>query len=228
MALREEFEKTGNWLFKWRSYLPVFFFGLALLSLRHFRPLQNNIAEVLWELFCLSVSSLGLAVRILTVGFTPHRTSGRNTQHGQVANSLNVTGIYSVTRHPLYLGNSLMWFGISLFPMNESCSQRRNIYEKNSVRRIPDGLIKLLHLSLASRIMSNPICHFRSKRFCVKSMMAFSLWFFVFLLWIWRETICRVLLFSLIPCGFSSWRLAWSSGSYCEHLNIARHFSRRW
>ena len=117
MALREEFEKTGNWLFKWRSYLPVFFFGMALLSLRHFRPLQSNFAEMLWELFCLSVSYLGLAVRIVTVGFTPHRTSGRNTHHGQVANSLNTAGIYSVTRHPLYLGNFLMWFGISLFPM---------------------------------------------------------------------------------------------------------------
>ena len=25
MALREEFEKTGNWLFRWRGYLPFSF-----------------------------------------------------------------------------------------------------------------------------------------------------------------------------------------------------------
>lgn len=116
MALKEEFEKTGNWLFRWRSYLPVLFFGVALLSLRHFRPLENDAVQDLWELFCLSVSYSGLAIRVLTVGFTPDRTSGRNTR-GQVAQVLNTTGIYSITRHPLYLGNSLMWLGISLFPM---------------------------------------------------------------------------------------------------------------
>lgn len=116
MALREEFERTGNWLFRWRSYLPVLFFGIALLSLRHAKPLEDNIVQCLWEIFCLSVSHAGLAIRILTVGFSQNRTSGRNTS-GQVAQSLNTTGLYSMTRHPLYLGNFLVWFGVSLFPM---------------------------------------------------------------------------------------------------------------
>lgn len=31
-----------------------------------------------------------------------------------MADSLNTTGIYSVVRHPLYLGNFLMWLGVSL------------------------------------------------------------------------------------------------------------------
>ena len=31
-------------------------------------------------------------------------TSGRNT-HDQVADSLNTSGIYSIVRHPLYVGN---------------------------------------------------------------------------------------------------------------------------
>jgi protein-S-isoprenylcysteine O-methyltransferase Ste14 len=115
MPLSEEYERTGNWLFKWRSYMPVFFFGIALFSLRYFKPLPS-LANELWELFCLLVSYLGLAIRIVTVGYTPRRTSGRNTR-GQIAESLNTTGIYSVTRHPLYLGNFLMWFGLSLFPM---------------------------------------------------------------------------------------------------------------
>lgn len=48
-----------------------------------------------------------------TVGHTPAGTSGRNTAR-QVADSLNTTGIYSVVRHPLYLGNFLMWLGVSL------------------------------------------------------------------------------------------------------------------
>lgn len=116
MTLKEEFETTGNWLFRWRSYLPVVFFAIALFSSQHFRPFPSDVTQDLWGLLCLSVSYAGLLVRILTVGFTPDRTSGRNTRHGQVANSLNTTGIYSLTRHPLYLGNFLMWFGISLYP----------------------------------------------------------------------------------------------------------------
>ena len=56
-------------------------------------------------------------IRIYTVGHTPVGTSGRNTA-GQVADSLNTTGIYSVVRHPLYLGNFLMWLGIALLTCN--------------------------------------------------------------------------------------------------------------
>jgi protein-S-isoprenylcysteine O-methyltransferase Ste14 len=115
MPLREEYEATGNWLFKRRSYVPVLFFGLALFSLRYYTPLKSELADQLWEVFCLFVSFSGLAIRILTVGYTPRGTSGRNTR-GQVASVLNTTGIYSLTRHPLYLGNFLMWFGVSLFP----------------------------------------------------------------------------------------------------------------
>ncbi|WP_277232666.1 isoprenylcysteine carboxylmethyltransferase family protein [Phocaeicola salanitronis] len=59
----------------------------------------------------------GTFIRIYTVGHTPVHTSGRNTA-GQVADSLNTTGIYSIVRHPLYLGNFLMWFGISLLTCN--------------------------------------------------------------------------------------------------------------
>jgi hypothetical protein len=33
-----------------------------------------------------------------------------------VAEALNTTGMYSVVRHPLYLGNFLMWLGVALYP----------------------------------------------------------------------------------------------------------------
>ena len=58
---------------------------------------------------------IGQVIRILTVGFTPKNTSGRNTVNGQIADELNVTGIYSLLRHPLYLGNFFMWLGPVLF-----------------------------------------------------------------------------------------------------------------
>ncbi len=47
----------------------------------------------------------------------PKGTSGRNTDK-QVAETVNTKGIYSVVRHPLYLGNFLMWLGIIMYVNN--------------------------------------------------------------------------------------------------------------
>ena len=55
---------------------------------------------------------------LVSIGTTPKGTSGRNTKEGQVAESLNTTGIYSTIRHPLYLGNYFMWIGIVAFTYN--------------------------------------------------------------------------------------------------------------
>ncbi len=115
MALREEFEKSGNWLFRHRSNLPLLMIGIIVLCMRKFHYLGNNdILDNLWEGFCFFVSFLGLGIRILTIGHTPQGTSGRNTRE-QIAETLNTSGMYSVVRHPLYLGNFIIWLGISLF-----------------------------------------------------------------------------------------------------------------
>jgi len=76
---------------------------------------QAIIYDMRDELIFLGVSLFGQVIRILTVGFTPKNTSGRNTVNGQLADELNVTGIYSILRHPLYLGNFFMWLGPVLF-----------------------------------------------------------------------------------------------------------------
>ena len=115
MILKEEFEKTGNWLFRWRSYLPLTVIGIFLLALRDYEsPGPGEYSELLWEVFCLNVCFFGISIRILTIGRTPKGTSGRNTKK-QVADTLNTTGVYSVVRNPLYLGNFFMWLGLALF-----------------------------------------------------------------------------------------------------------------
>ena len=115
MSLNTQFEKTGAWLFRYRSYLPLILFpmvAMVFISYSYIRH-SHQLTE-LWETFCLMISFSGLAVRALTVGYTPENTSGRNT-HGQLAEKLNTTGMYSLVRHPLYLGNYLIILGLSLF-----------------------------------------------------------------------------------------------------------------
>lgn len=117
MALREELEKQGNWLFRWRSYLPLLFLPVLLIALRESEYLElvfGDTVQDFYEIFCITISFLGLAVRCITIGFVPKGTSGTNRKQ-QNAEVLNTTGMYSIVRHPLYFGNFLIFLGITLF-----------------------------------------------------------------------------------------------------------------
>ena len=125
MALIQEFEHTGNFLFKYRGQIPVIIFLIALpvvcctnqawyheVGLRHYDGWHMAISII-----AMLISLSGLVLRAYTVSTTPKGTSGRNTK-SQVANQLNTQGVYSVVRHPLYLANYLIWVGILVFTMN--------------------------------------------------------------------------------------------------------------
>ena len=114
MALIHEFERSGNWLFKRRSWLPVLLIapGLAVMYYVNRQSILYNLSE---ELIFLMISLFGQLIRVITVGFAPGNTSGRNTSYGQLADEINTSGIYSVVRHPLYVGNFFMWLGPALF-----------------------------------------------------------------------------------------------------------------
>ena len=115
MPLIEEMEATGRWLFRWRGYLPLAALVLLAVGLQHFAyPFGSHRWDQAWELACLVISVLGVGVRVATVAVAPRRTSGRNRK-GQVADTLNTTGMYSLVRNPLYLGNFLVGLGVSLF-----------------------------------------------------------------------------------------------------------------
>jgi protein-S-isoprenylcysteine O-methyltransferase Ste14 len=123
MALQEQFEKQGTWLFKYRGFLPLI--ALLIGAIMYLRTeiypetffLEGTPYEFYYDLFCIVISLLGFVIRIYTVGYTPKNTSGRNVET-QVADSLNTTGIYSIVRHPLYLGNFFMWLGPALITGN--------------------------------------------------------------------------------------------------------------
>jgi protein-S-isoprenylcysteine O-methyltransferase Ste14 len=115
MAFQEEFEKTGEYFFQWRSYLPLVMAVLFILALVQFRfSFADRRLDLAWDAGCLAIALLGQGFRFFTVGFVPRGTSGRNTR-GQVADALNTTGTYAMVRNPLYLGNFIIWFGLSLF-----------------------------------------------------------------------------------------------------------------
>ncbi len=114
MLLTENLERRGEWLFRWRSFLPLVIvpFAIWVTILDDSYPAFDDLN---WLATCFSFSLLGQTIRALTIGYVPKGTSGRNTSEGQVAMTLNTKGMYSLVRHPLYLGNYFMWFGIMLY-----------------------------------------------------------------------------------------------------------------
>lgn len=115
MLLRDLMKKHGNFLFRWRSYLPLALLPLAIAAFPQAISLDRWLgkADFPYELVCLGISLSGLFVRGLTVGYAPAGTSGRNTKRHRAA-VLNTTGLYSVTRNPIYLANFLVILGIVL------------------------------------------------------------------------------------------------------------------
>ncbi|MCW7493481.1 lipid A Kdo2 1-phosphate O-methyltransferase [Leptospira sp. 2 VSF19] len=111
MALIEELNQQGNFLFRWRSYIPGVILFLSLLYLPYVPYFQGSYeSNLYWLSGAFLVSIAGLFVRCFTIGYTPKNTSGRNTKQ-QVADVVNQSGIYSLVRHPLYVGNFLMYLG---------------------------------------------------------------------------------------------------------------------
>ena len=116
MKLRDRLASDGAFLFRWRSYLPLFFLVFAIPAFFATEQMERDVGESAahaWVYFCMAVSYAGLLVRCLTIGFVPAGTSGRGTKR-QKAEVLNTRGMYSVVRNPLYLGNFLAMLGLAM------------------------------------------------------------------------------------------------------------------
>ena len=120
MALQESLENQGNFLFRHRSFLPliIVFAGIIVFVFDNINQrVPSGEHYTLIELLSIAVSFTGLIIRIIAVGHSPANTSGRNTKL-QLADEINMTGIYSTVRHPLYLGNFFMWAGAVILIAN--------------------------------------------------------------------------------------------------------------
>jgi len=117
VLIRDAFREQGEALFRLRSHLPLLLLPLAALALRDSEWLERSYGDAIDDCYdglCIAISVLGLALRVAVAGGVPKRTSGRNTRKGQVADALNTTGLYAVVRHPLYLGNAIIFAGLLL------------------------------------------------------------------------------------------------------------------
>jgi protein-S-isoprenylcysteine O-methyltransferase Ste14 len=114
--LKDDMVRQGNWLFRWRSYLPLILLPSAVAVLQGSGWMTQVFGarfEDGYDYFLLLIAFTGFAIRVATVGFVPAGTSGRNTR-GQNAAALNTTGFYSLSRHPLYFANFLVFISFVL------------------------------------------------------------------------------------------------------------------
>lgn len=115
ISLDKYLQKIGNIFFRWRSYIPLLLIPILFLKTKNLQIIFNNhYTEMAYQLICVIISITGEFVRIITIGYVPSGTSGRNTKE-QRATTLNTSGTYSIMRNPLYFGNYLIILGISLF-----------------------------------------------------------------------------------------------------------------
>jgi protein-S-isoprenylcysteine O-methyltransferase Ste14 len=111
----EHIVRSGRRLFSARSLLPLIVLPAVVLAMPESARLEQAIghnANKAIQWISLLVAFAGIALRCATVATAPDGTSSRDTRALR-APSLNHTGMYSIVRHPLYVGNGLMWIGVA-------------------------------------------------------------------------------------------------------------------
>ena len=105
--------KTGKFLFKKRTFTPI---PIILIVFIFFKPMNLEKGNIPVTLAGIFLSIIGEIIRIFAVGYSFYGTSGRESYLR--ADNLNVKGIYSIVRNPLYIGNFFIFSGVLIVYSN--------------------------------------------------------------------------------------------------------------
>jgi protein-S-isoprenylcysteine O-methyltransferase Ste14 len=115
MTLAEHFTASGDRLFRWRGYLPLLLLPLFLAAMLDGNLAADAAANLRWaQVGGALVAFSGLVLRIVAIGTARAGTSERSTVNPR-ASVLRTTGLYSLVRHPLYIGNTVTAAGLAAF-----------------------------------------------------------------------------------------------------------------
>lgn len=110
MLLKNIIKNMGDYCFDNRGLQFLPYLLVILVELEDFRNVTESVP---FEIACFAITLTGIIIRILTIGFVPENTSGRN-RGKQIADTLNTKGMYSIVRNPLYVGNFFIFLGITI------------------------------------------------------------------------------------------------------------------
>lgn len=99
--------RLGRFLFKHRSFTPL---PIMILLVVFFKPIDAGAQNIIIHILGLFIALSGEFIRMLTVGFSHSGSSGRESHLR--ADRLNTTGLYSLVRNPLYIGNFFIFSGL--------------------------------------------------------------------------------------------------------------------
>jgi protein-S-isoprenylcysteine O-methyltransferase Ste14 len=114
--MTESIERQGEWLFRHRGGIGLAILPALIAATIWPGPPGSFLSDAATDdvtVAGMAISTVGLALRWLTVGFVPADTSGRNTRE-QRAGQLNTDSAYSLVRHPLYMANGIVLLGFAV------------------------------------------------------------------------------------------------------------------
>jgi protein-S-isoprenylcysteine O-methyltransferase Ste14 len=107
----------GNFFFRTRNYIfPLIMVALFAIAPPPERLLGSEMLEHASNVVAVLLALLGLALRSLVIGFVYIKRGGLNKQ--VYAESLVTSGIFALSRNPLYVGNLMIYAGVFLLHGN--------------------------------------------------------------------------------------------------------------
>lgn len=105
----------ADWLLRSRRYAPLLIVPVVALAVIGYAwPFDSLEFHETWEIRCLLLSFVGLAIRMLAAGHMPGNSSG--PENSRLTSTLNTDGLFSIVRHPRYLADFGIGLGVVLIP----------------------------------------------------------------------------------------------------------------